>query len=672
MEPTGIQAINNVAKKAVKVNPGEKTETGQTPESRDTVEVSQGKKEEAPAYSPQRIEIESKPAPAASEEPAAGPRPPKKYTILAYLDGSNDLNKYLMQNLKDMEKTGSTDDLNIVAQYSRYHTPPLVQSFFAQTLGYVFQSPPFVELLKENIKDEQTVNNLQILLANPAISEKLSLVMLQQNPELLVQLDGVTSALTAEFLNQNQPYQEMVGAIALQLAQELVSSVKPTKLPPSPFGKIAIPGLNAKELQPKIVNAIRQFADSMSRTEDGNPLVFLEPGNSSAGSVGRPEEPKKPVVLTPNNEPEWLGVRRYYVTKGEDPTVINSKPISDLGVADMASPATLADFLIWGMKNFPAEHYLVIASNHGAGFLGGLEDRGKMMDLTEFRQALEFTEKRTGAKPDAIIFDACLMSQAEVGYELKDRARYLVASEELVGGEGLPYVKIMGDLANIAKNPQSKPDDFPKAIVGRAKEEQTKSTPTMAVMDLSKMAPIKEAMDTVAKDLLASDVPKETISEAIKNTLYFAKTWQPTLPYRDYRDLGHLTEQLTKLIRALPDGQASDPPLDPSKPKDQVVSRTKVLADLEALKKAAVDALPYSQNLVDEDYEGTHGMSVYAPRRDKYTRPQIFAEYDKLAMAKETMWDEFLKKLTNYVQPEKKPELSADSMIPIPARIGTT
>ncbi|MCL5774308.1 MAG: clostripain-related cysteine peptidase, partial [Firmicutes bacterium] len=45
-----------------------------------------------------------------------------------------------------------------------------------------------------------------------------------------------------------------------------------------------------------------------------------------------------------------------------------------VGQLDMGDPKTLQDFIKWGMKKYPAEHYALVLWDHGAGFMGSMVD----------------------------------------------------------------------------------------------------------------------------------------------------------------------------------------------------------------------------------------------------------------------------------------------------------
>ena len=47
----------------------------------------------------------------------------------------------------------------------------------------------------------------------------------------------------------------------------------------------------------------------------------------------------------------------------------------DLGVLDMASAGTIADFVERTVSDFPAEHYMIVMWDHGRGWVGFSSDQ---------------------------------------------------------------------------------------------------------------------------------------------------------------------------------------------------------------------------------------------------------------------------------------------------------
>lgn len=59
------------------------------------------------------------------------------------------------------------------------------------------------------------------------------------------------------------------------------------------------------------------------------------------------------------------GTARYRIKKG---TTLAKDKLIDLGETNTGDPAVLADFLAWGMKNYPAKRTMAVLWNHGSGW----------------------------------------------------------------------------------------------------------------------------------------------------------------------------------------------------------------------------------------------------------------------------------------------------------------
>lgn len=100
----------------------------------------------------------------------------------------------------------------------------------------------------------------------------------------------------------------------------------------------------------------------------------------------------------------------------------------------------------------PAESYGLILSAHGTGWVpadkalkGGDRkavgpDKGKWMEIPAMARAIYKSMSRPF---DFILFDACLMSDVQVAYELRNSTRYIIASVAEVLSEGFPYQQMM-------------------------------------------------------------------------------------------------------------------------------------------------------------------------------------------------------------------------------------
>lgn len=164
-----------------------------------------------------------------------------------------------------------------------------------------------------------------------------------------------------------------------------------------------------------------------------------------------------------DNEP---GVSRYYVLQDEDDMRVGSVLKHKGEQIDAGDPKSLVEFARWTMKHYPAEHYALVIWNHGAGWSGVSYDDNthRGMDLPEVRSAMEEICKDLdeGQRIDILDFDACLMATLEVGYELKDTVDYLLASQALEPGDGMPYDDYLKWLVTY---PYAPPVSFAKAMV---------------------------------------------------------------------------------------------------------------------------------------------------------------------------------------------------------------
>ena len=158
--------------------------------------------------------------------------------------------------------------------------------------------------------------------------------------------------------------------------------------------------------------------------------------------------------------------------------------------ANMGDAQTLAEFINYCTRNYPAEHYALILWDHGGGPLWGYgSDELWGYDsllLEEMRAAMDSTEFGRAKKLDWVGFDACLMGSVENAVLWKDYARYLISSEEVEAGRGWDYHFLS------AINESAEPEDVAASVVdayGTYYEENRTEffnpDATLSVMDLN-------------------------------------------------------------------------------------------------------------------------------------------------------------------------------------------
>lgn len=131
-----------------------------------------------------------------------------------------------------------------------------------------------------------------------------------------------------------------------------------------------------------------------------------------------------------------------------------------------SDPATLGDFVSYGLTNYPAEKMMLVAQDHGYSWRGLCLDEtngGGIMPVDGLATALKTArENNNGKGVDLLAFDACTMSTIEVAYELRDAVAYLVASQVVVPYDGLPYMLFIDEMFD---RPEISPAEVACAIV---------------------------------------------------------------------------------------------------------------------------------------------------------------------------------------------------------------
>ena len=177
-------------------------------------------------------------------------------------------------------------------------------------------------------------------------------------------------------------------------------------------------------------------------------------------------------------------------------------------VPNMGDPQSLADFVSWGVANYPAEHTGLILWDHGGGPLNGvcfdeLNDSDSL-ELPELDAALKSASATMWDKFEFIGFDACLMANFEVANYLATYAKYMIASEENEPGNGWDYSGTSDFLKN---NKNATGAELGKHLVDAFYQSydqsfQTQSRSTLSVVDLSRMDELAKAINDFAQDLI--------------------------------------------------------------------------------------------------------------------------------------------------------------------------
>jgi cysteine peptidase C11 family protein len=398
----------------------------------------------------------------------------------------------------------------------------------------------------------------------------------------------------------------------------------------------------------------------MSQAAQWTWLVYMAGDNNLEGAGRDDLAEMKRVGSTPEVnvlvqfDTEKNTTTRYRIEKNK------AKVLQRLPGVDCGDPKVLTQFIQWGIKNFPAQHYLLDVWNHGGGWENlpadfdydgiRLAKPHRAAKLTRVKRALFRTtvkkidnrpglaraiaidcgshdyldnqELRNGVhkalpggrKLDILGCDACLMNMLEIAYEMKDAAAFMVGSEETEPGAGWPYAAI---LKGLVAQPTMSPANLAKTIVTEYGKyfQKTRETATQSALNLAQIPSAAAAMNELAGVLLA-DLAK------VAGAVSLARDQAQKFEMPEYIDLADFAQQLA---RRLPQNV-------------KVKAAAKKL--LTALTPTTGTGLVIHNATCGPKVQRAHGVSIYFPHKEDYS-----PDYSDLAFSKHGKWQKLLKAL---------------------------
>ena len=321
---------------------------------------------------------------------------------------------------------------------------------------------------------------------------------------------------------------------------------------------------------------------------------------------------------------------------------------------DTGDPDVLADFIIWGMQEYPATCYDLHLMDHGGAWQGICGDFSSetMLWAWDINYAFEKATITVGRKIDIVSMDACLMGSFEFGYEISEYADYMTATEtfgtgaQTDGDEYYPgnwlYDVIWGGLV---ADPHMKPCEFAMHHMNGFNPMGPFLSPSwlivhpqyadvFVVANLTNFVGIKDALDVMAQELLDAvtsgnselakrqmilgvightEEPPELNTESFSGSMDFVGLTVFTL-----YDVGDLTSRLIK--------------------NGSLLCSPETAAYVNELYSEAILACVHGDNYHMGEHPDATGLTLHLPYRDR----DNYNEYKGTLFAKDTMWDEFL------------------------------
>ncbi len=243
--------------------------------------------------------------------------------------------------------------------------------------------------------------------------------------------------------------------------------------------------------------------------------------------------------------------RWVYSSKGL--SLVDEQPSANMGEAQ-----TLAEFLSFAKKNYPAEKTAVIFWNHGGGSVSGAAfDElygGDSLTLDEMYRAFSSVwEPSEVSQPLELIgFDTCLMATVDVAYAFSDLAHYFVASEETEPANGWYYSQWAGALA---KNSSMDGEALGRIICDTyyagCEKAGTQDNTTLSLTDLTKIRPLLDAYEAFGKEALAAACTDPGFFSQFARTALQSENYGGNTKEQGYTnmvDLGHMARQSADML----------------------------------------------------------------------------------------------------------------------------
>lgn len=248
---------------------------------------------------------------------------------------------------------------------------------------------------------------------------------------------------------------------------------------------------------------------------EGNILADLQEFERAGGS----NERVRIIALVDRNpdysteEGDWSNVRLYELT-GTVENPETRRLLADLPELDMGDGLTLAQFLTWSLRHYPADHYAVAFGTHGASWNGLVRDESSansILSLSELQAA--FQQSLTASNTphfDLLINDACNMSAIEYYNVVEPYFDLSFASAEVVMSPALDMGLL---IALLNTNPDIELDALGTELINRYIHEEQftgeglRPYLTYAVTDLSDFSRVNAAINHFAA-LVQTDMPR--------------------------------------------------------------------------------------------------------------------------------------------------------------------
>ena len=416
------------------------------------------------------------------------------------------------------------------------------------------------------------------------------------------------------------------------------------------------------------------ITNPISATAEWTTLVFIQARNNlnkfaskNINDMAMVGSNKNLNILVQLYQPNNRGVWRYKINKNK--LELDSFLKSN---TDGTNTSDLVGAMKWATSKYPAKKYSLVLWNHGVGILDPnwngshrifssklitddqnlqteylkTTNENKMEQEKMHHRGILFNEQSKtymnnqqlvealkqiknnvlkNKKIDIFGMDACLMAMLEVGYQSRNYAKYMVASQEVELAYGWPYIQIMNQLSlgNMS------PIKLAESIVLFYRQYYKNKIPffTQSAVNLENIIHVKNNVDQVVA--LVNNCKKQD-KNAIKNLIKNARKHSIQFSTKFYVDLHSFYFQLSQQLKQHYFNKNS-------KQKNHFL-----LKNVSNLKKALKIGMKLIENAVIASTAGkklksAKGISIYFPLKG------IDKSYYKTEFAQNSLWIDLLK-----------------------------
>ncbi len=351
---------------------------------------------------------------------------------------------------------------------------------------------------------------------------------------------------------------------------------------------------------------------------------------------------------------DWAGVRRYYVTKDQDPDHIASTLLADLGNPDMGDWKEAAAFLKWAKAAYPAKRYAFIIWDHGWGWLDPVKPGQNPLDNEDAKSiSHDFTTGnyigtrqmgrifREAGKVDLYVSMACFMQMAEVAYEIKDGADVIVGAEEVIQ---LPSLNWEDFLASLQAEPAASAEKAGVFLVDTFKEMYSRPEMLELLRQGGYGTQLSAVRGAKMRELAKRVKAWHTLAAAAGDKAALAKAKKEVLRF----EVGDASTDPEKLITFYGDlydfvdlaGRYADRSLPGAAAALAAGDRLKSFIDSElVIKNASIGT-----DRTGKSFSKAKGLAINIPGRPG-TLIEYYPTYAKLYFAQDSGWEGFMKYL---------------------------